>query len=742
MTKFKKGVNLVLTIMLVAIFNVIAFASIPYVHLDLTYDSVTHKYSAAKLYLNINEKELTDLPLEPVILNDYTLVPAREVFEELGATVNWYQDDNYRIEVIYEDTIVNMNINELTATKGSDDSNLSILTMDIPPKLINAKTMIPLRFVSESIGFEVVWNADTRVIDILSPTVIETTTEETTETTTEETTTEESTEETTETTTEESTEETTEGFVDILSLEMAKSNEKVFKINTASAINRYQIVRLDDKKIAVDIYDSINSIDDTIFNSVNSEVLSVEIVVFSDNMTRFIFNLLEPTVYHNYLSEDLKTFYIIFGENEVTNLETFSDSDNLLDVIKISTAYLPDFEIEYNENVLSVKLSNTGLSNMSETLNPTIFIDSLMYIPMEENESNSNISEIQFFLKLDVTYDYSIVEDESMIIINIASEDYTGFDDEDSTENENSNENPEEAPEEDAFIPEVSSHNQFIIAKNSDTPVNINNIVHQDDYLDGIYTLKFSSDLDNLLEEGIYNLTSDYANTLDVSNLTTGTQITINCKKITAVTVTEDENNIYINLMAPQEKYDNVVVIDAGHGGHDPGAVKNGINEKDVALDLILKLEKLLEPHTNIKAYFTRTTDVYPEFSERTGLSNEVADFFISIHYNSVDSSSVSGTETYYTGSNSNSSGLTSKILAEIVQQSMLDELGTMNRGVKTANYIVLRDTTKPAILAEVEFLSNPTQASKIKTEEFKINAANSIYNAIIKVTELYKNVR
>lgn len=832
MSKIKKGIKFMFStvLMLLTVFNVIAMASIPYIQLELTYDGELHYYNRGKVYLNINGEDISteNFPLEPIIIDDYTLVPAREVFEIVGAEVNWDQS-TYSIEVIYEDITINMSINGLTATKDVVDEEQETLILDIPPKLINAKTMIPIRFVSEAIGFDVDWINDERLVVITDPRIVEDLEEE-----------EGNLEE-------DLQEEDINNFVSLIGIDMPKEDEQVFIINadntsnTSTGITKYEIVRLDDKKIGIDIYNSVNNIETSTFNSINKDVSSIDISEFSDNITRFTFNLvnsLDSILYYDYLTEDANKLYIIFGENQVETLETFSyeeeyeeedleeedsayeeisviandaanlddelnaiitnDDDaiaivdtetgiNYIDVIKISTSTFPIFDIEYKSvanlteesssdealaedatyGVLTLNLLHTDVEKMTQILNPTIFIDSLMCVSMSENTEDNSIAKINFYLKDDITYGYELLEEENMIIIKIGDSNYKGFeddveDDEDITSGDSSNDDnssdddssddnssdnsssdntSSESNSDNLFVP---SQNQLIINKKGDTPVNLNNIVHDDNYLNLTYTLKFASDLSDLVSSGTHSLSSEYASSIEVSHMNTGTEIKINCKKITAIIITENESSIYINLVHPQEKYDHVVVVDAGHGGHDPGAVQNGINEKDVALDLILKLEKLLEPHTNIKAYFTRTTDVYPEFSERTDLSNEVADFFISIHYNSVTNTSASGSETYYhsTANNSNSSGLTSKTLAEIVQQSMLNELGTVNRGVKTANYIVLRDNTKPSILAEIEFLSNASQASKIKTEEFKISAANSIYNAIIQVTNTYTNIR
>ncbi|MFI3231575.1 MAG: copper amine oxidase N-terminal domain-containing protein, partial [bacterium] len=115
--------TLVCTLMLSSIFNFTTFAdSIPYVSLDLRYDGEDHKYYQPKVYLEIDGKILDDedLPLEPVLIEERTLVPAREVFEEVGAEVEWVQDE-YMVRVTYEDIVVRMYIDTLNAYKTGID---------------------------------------------------------------------------------------------------------------------------------------------------------------------------------------------------------------------------------------------------------------------------------------------------------------------------------------------------------------------------------------------------------------------------------------------------------------------------------------------------------------------------------------------------------------------------------------------------------------------------------------------
>ena len=93
------------------------------------------------------------------------------------------------------------------------------------------------------------------------------------------------------------------------------------------------------------------------------------------------------------------------------------------------------------------------------------------------------------------------------------------------------------------------------------------------------------------------------------------------------------------------------VVLDAGHGGEDPGAIKNGIKEKDVVLDVVLKIGKILEKNKNIEVIYTRKTDIFIGLRERANIANKAkANLFISVHCNGVKSTAARGTETFVMG--------------------------------------------------------------------------------------------
>ncbi|WNS75106.1 N-acetylmuramoyl-L-alanine amidase [Bacillus sp. DTU_2020_1000418_1_SI_GHA_SEK_038] len=168
------------------------------------------------------------------------------------------------------------------------------------------------------------------------------------------------------------------------------------------------------------------------------------------------------------------------------------------------------------------------------------------------------------------------------------------------------------------------------------------------------------------------------------------------------------------------------IIVDAGHGGKDSGAVgPTGLREKDVNLGTALILKEELEAYGAIVT-LTRSTDIFLELSQRTDIANRSqADAFISIHGDSFSSTS-NGTTTYY-NSTVNFNGPRSKTLGTAIQKNMVSSMNTYNRGVKEQVFYVNRMNELPSVLVELAFLSNPKEEALLKTTEFRKKAAVGI---------------
>ena len=211
------------------------------------------------------------------------------------------------------------------------------------------------------------------------------------------------------------------------------------------------------------------------------------------------------------------------------------------------------------------------------------------------------------------------------------------------------------------------------------------------------------------------------------------------------------------------------IVIDAGHGGHDSGTIgADGIEEKDVVLDVALRLGKLLHERLGAEIIYTRSDDTFVPLETRTAIANKAqADLFLSIHANSSSDATARGVETYYlnftsapdaleTAARENAvstqsiyqlSDLVKKIamkdkidesreFASDVQQSLYAGLtkgnaGLKNRGVKKAPFVVLIGANMPSVLAEISFVTNPRDASELRQPEYRERVAESLYKGV-----------
>ncbi|RJQ32412.1 MAG: N-acetylmuramoyl-L-alanine amidase [Peptococcaceae bacterium] len=179
-----------------------------------------------------------------------------------------------------------------------------------------------------------------------------------------------------------------------------------------------------------------------------------------------------------------------------------------------------------------------------------------------------------------------------------------------------------------------------------------------------------------------------------------------------------------------------VIAIDPGHGGDDPGAIgPTGLKEKEVTMDVAKRTASLLQER-GAKVILTRSGDEYVGLHERTEKANRAgAAIFISIHMNANEDASICGTSTYVYGDGSDWSTdpwvQRSKELALNIQSNLVHHLGLSDKGIREANFAVLRTSDVPAVLIEGAFISNPEEEKIIAKDEFRRLLAQAIINGI-----------
>ena len=221
------------------------------------------------------------------------------------------------------------------------------------------------------------------------------------------------------------------------------------------------------------------------------------------------------------------------------------------------------------------------------------------------------------------------------------------------------------------------------------------------------------------------------------------------------------------------------IVIDPGHGGHDPGAMANGVTESELVLDVALRLEKLLLQTPGVEVVLTRRTNEFVPLEERTAIANREprADLFLSIHANSHNQQSVSGIESYYLNFASNPEaeavaarenaasvgrmGTLPAIVKAITLNDKLEESrefatllqtalvkgmrsqpgGGHDLGVKQAPFVVLIGAQMPSVLTEIGFLTNKSEAGLMKQPAQRQVIAQSLRDAIVRYQDSLKKV-
>lgn len=175
-----------------------------------------------------------------------------------------------------------------------------------------------------------------------------------------------------------------------------------------------------------------------------------------------------------------------------------------------------------------------------------------------------------------------------------------------------------------------------------------------------------------------------------------------------------------------------IIAIDPGHGGSEPGSSGIGIIEKDLNLDVSLRVQKKLEK-AGIKVVMTRTTDKTVALNDRVPLALKGnADTFVSIHSNAHPNTSANGTESFYSRAVLDSRAEDSKQLASLIQKRLLVALNTTNRGVKEMGFRVIKVNPLPAALIELGFITNTGDAAKLKQNVYKEKAADAIFLGIV----------
>lgn len=665
------------------------------IDMNLFYDGANHAYKAEEVTINVNGEKVTGMDVPPVIINSRTLVPARAIFEKMGAEVTW-NADTQEVYIVKNTDLVVLKINSDTGhTNGLD------FKMDTAAKIINDRTMIPVRAASEALGCKVGWDDSTRLISIneagYTDPVVETPT----------------------TPSKPSTDTPTGTTPAVNSIQLTGVNvpsstsaQQIFTVKASGVIEKYNCFLLEENRIVVDVYNADMGIANTNITTTNSAI--VKSIRSAQNQTepvkiaRVVLDLNANVKYSASLSDDKKSISITFDTNTVTDLSVKTDGNTDIITIYGSTTPAVDVFALTNPDRIVIDIPNSASQLLESYTSNLNYIDTVRTGIFESTTT-------RIVLETNRYVNFQVVQGSGSTTVKITKSTL------------------------DNVFYDAST--KTIVLKNVDG-LRESDFSVTDNYLLGNYKVTLKGNYQGTYGYGIISANDTFVSGIIVQNTTDGnTQFVINENAIVATKIEVDEQEIRIKIMSPRDVYNKVVVIDPGHGKTDPGASGNGLVEKEVNLDIALRVCDLLEANDNIKVYATRVDDSYPTNVNRAKMANGVADLFVSIHQNSNTSATPNGTEVLYTVHSTDVSGkLTSQIAAQFIQNYLVKALETTDRGIKNrTDLIVLNQTTVPAVLIETAFLSNQADADKLSQDSYKDAAAQAIYSAIVDMMNQYK---
>ncbi len=725
-------------------------------NLFLEFDGQIYKYRNRLVTLSIDGTRLETGDMPAILFNDiasstsHTLVPVREVFESraIGGEVKW-DTKTQEIRITYEDTTVELKIDSNIATVNGEE-----IPLDMPAKLIrdrskdNAKTMIPLRFVSENLGFNVEWDPETYTALISTF----------------------------------ATKAPNDGVDDgqIDSEGVLDEDETIDEELTPSKPNdlgEESVDRIDGNNAKRPLPTDLSN-NPVVFKG-DEDGQSVETIKREKHPLAYIkdvdfdMDALYFTINVDGKITDIQDYmwegkYILEVENADFNRSSMNidyQRNPIADEIRMGR-HTDEDGTDYGKIVFDLKESGYQFFVSLNTERNQIYVkpmnSSIANITLGQNEKGdfieiggvnargvqafrlSNPSRIVFDIPNTVTpFGYQEADAEGQYVTNIRTSQF------DATTTRivlDVDGQPDyEVVELDGQTTRVQimepEYEHIAYDRTDDVPTviiekdieEVDGVKYTDRYQDREYIITIPGDYRSHFGSGLVKVNDGIIDNISVKlNASGDTEVTIKTATIYEFRVQEDEKGIAIKAYKPTELYEKVIVIDAGHGGNDTGALAAGgqYHEKDINFGVTLELKKLLDQHPDIKVYYTRLSDVRPSLEQRCVLANEVeADFFLSIHSNTFKQSSYRGTETLYLPGG-DTPGLNAFELAEVVQRTFTANTLFPDYKIKQRdNLYVLNGTDMPAVILEMGYMSNP--------EDLKILTDQSYYDEIAKGIEL-----
>lgn len=642
------------------------------VKMDLFYNGKHHAYAAKEVKIEIDGKEMVPKDMPAVIIDGRTMLPMRQIAQELGCEVNWNEAAK-QIYVMRGSDIIVFTVDSKTGYENGKE-----FTMDVPATIVNDRTMLPVRALADALHLNIKWDDPNRIVSIQSGDTVVKDEPKAPE-----------------------SGQTTAGILTGIQTPSAKDADQTFTIQADGPMGRYEKTFVDDQKIVLDFYGAKSSLPSEITKTNSDIVTGIRTATHENNgdsFTRVVFDLSGKKDYEVTQSADKKNITISFGKTTVDKISAVHSQNKDIITIGGTGSFGASVAMTADPQKIVVTIPNCQ-SNLSDKINT----DELQYV-LDGKVDASKGNTVELVLAVEDLVQYSYREETQNLILEIYPTTLKNM---------------------------RYDKNANVLYLDKKEKIDTGSVKFEDHYLDGYFDVTLPGDYESDYGYGTYDVKRTVVENIEVSTKGGNTTFRFKQNRISAYEVTDEGDSYAIRVKNPKEVYDKVLLLDAGHGGKDPGTSGNGMQEKNLNLTIAQKIAQKLQG-SGIKVYMTRDSDVYPENSTRAKTANDIADLMVSIHMNSGPETA-NGTETLYqVHANDNGARLTSKQLAEILQGKVVSATGNTNRGAKLwTDVLILNRTTVPAVIVEVIFITNTGDALKISNPTYQDQVAQAIADGI-----------
>lgn len=655
-------------------------------------------FDIVQLKLN-NQTLKSDVP--PVIYNNRTLVPLRIIMENIAAEIQW-DGQKYEVNIKTKDKDITLKINSAEAIVNGE---IKQLPDNVPAKLINDRTMVPIRFIAEEIGLKVEWDEANRSVLLNQPAP-------------------------------------QPSPVPVPQPIAADFSVKEIKVNSASSLPEirikttgrveYEEIKLiNPDRLVLDIKNTLFDLDNKALLQSNNTFVShfsagsalaeLRVAQFSNNpfVTRVVLQL-RNNARHQVSFDEVNSELVISFENYIKSIKKeISNTKEIIAIEGDSITSFNHFRLSNPErivvDIMDATINNKdGAYRLDFNSRAVRAVRVSQFVPDNTYKPDDKIVRVVIDLQEKDKYeDYHVELVNNRLLLHVEGKPYEGL-----------------------KYQELShSVSTLSFVSNSVVNYDVKPIGTANGFRVTIPKSSFRQEFKHieLQDHLIKNITVD--DTTDPLNFLVDVHLN---EEIEYRVITATRARTLMLELVNKNKYRGILIaIDPGHGGADPGAISpiRRVRESELVLDVSHRVNKLLK-EVGFRTIMTRTADTTLSLQERAAIANEAnANLFVSIHANAAASTAINGVENLYYPSELNpEDSRDNKRLAQIFQAEMVRQLGAFNRGIFARDKLfVIRETKMPAVLTEMGFLTNRDEEDKLATDEYRQQVAQAIYQSILK---------